>query len=176
MTERAVFLDRDGVINKAVVRDGRPFPPANVLELQLLPGVEEAIERLRGAGFKIIVVTNQPDVTRGVQEKEEVEAIHEEIKSKLRVDDIRVCYHDDPDGCDCRKPKPGLLTKAAEDFGIDLSSSFMVGDRWRDIDAGKEAGCKTILVEYGYAEKKATGYDRRVNSLAEAAEWIINNK
>jgi transaldolase len=171
---RAVFLDRDGVINRAVVRDGGPYPPSTVAELEVLPGVPDALARLRAAGFRLIVVTNQPDVARGVQARETVEAIHAELLARgLPLDGFRVCYHDGEDGCDCRKPKPGLLLAAAAEDGLDLSASFMVGDRWRDVEAGRRAGCTTVFIDYGYAEPEHGRPDVRVRSLVEAADWIL---
>jgi transaldolase len=171
--KRAVFLDRDGVVVRAWVRDGRPFPPADLREMEILPGVESALQRLRAAGFRLIVVTNQPDVARGTQSRAAVEAMNQRLLSQLPLDEIRVCYHDDRDGCDCRKPKPGLLTDAAREASIDLAQSFMVGDRWRDIEAGQRAGCRTVFIDYGYKEQQPERGDAVVASLAEAAQWIV---
>ncbi len=173
---RAVFLDRDGVINRAVVRAGRPFPPASVRDVEFLSGVAEAIEALRRAEFRIIVVTNQPDVAAGLQRRETVEAIHARLRASFPIDDIKVCYHADQDGCSCRKPKPGLLFEAATQWSLDLTRSFMVGDRWRDIEAGKAAGCKTILVDGGYAERRAERPDAVVASLLEASRVILSDR
>jgi D-glycero-D-manno-heptose 1,7-bisphosphate phosphatase len=173
---RAVFLDRDGVINRAVVRAGRPYPPASVEEMLFLPRAAEAIERLRGAGFRLIVVTNQPDVATGVQEREAVEAINDCIRRTTMVDDIKVCYHADEDNCACRKPKPGMLVEAAREWSLDLAQSFMVGDRWRDIVAGQAAGCKTILIHYDYDERRAENPDAVVGSLLEASDLILSGK
>lgn len=170
----AVFLDRDGVINAAVVVDGRPYPPASVDEFRLLPGVVEAIGRLRSAGFWVGVVTNQPDLARGRQAWATVQAIHDALRRQVTVDDIRVCPHDDADECPCRKPRPGLLQAAAAEFGLALSRSVMVGDRWRDIEAGRRAGCATVLVECHYAERRPDPPDVVVASLPEAAEWILS--
>lgn len=174
MTHRAVFLDRDGVINRAPVRDGRPYPPSGPEELEILPGVPEALERLRSAGYRLIVVTNQPDVARGRQRSETVEAIHAALLSALPLDEIRICYHDDFDECACRKPRPGLILDTARDGCVDLPSSFMVGDRWRDIEAGRRAGCTTIFIDYGYDEKQPDGPDACVRSLSEAVDWILS--
>lgn len=171
---RAVFLDRDGVLNRAIMRDGKPYPPSEPSEVEVLPGVISACTALRAAGFLVIVVTNQPDVARGTQRPEVVEAIHRVLRAQVPVDDIRVCYDDDADGCTCRKPQPGLLLKAAQEWHIDLAKSFMVGDRWKDIEAGRLAGCTTILIEYGYAESQRSVPDCRVHQLAEAVAWIIN--
>jgi D-glycero-D-manno-heptose 1,7-bisphosphate phosphatase len=170
---RAVFLDRDGVINRAVLRDGRPYPPATVETLELLPGVAEALARLHRAGYRLVVVTNQPDIARGTQDRSAVDSMHAALAAALPIDDFRVCDHDDSDGCDCRKPKPGLLRQAAQAADIDLGSSFMVGDRWRDIEAGRAAGCRTIFIEYGYNERRPHAPDAIVQSLAEAADWIL---
>jgi D-sedoheptulose 7-phosphate isomerase len=173
---RAVFLDRDGVINRTFVRDGKPFPPSTLQELEILPGVPEALEELKQYGYKLLVVTNQPDVARGKQSRQTIDAMHQALSARLPLDDIFVCYHTDQDKCDCRKPLPGMLFEAARKHNIDLAASFMVGDRWRDIEAGYNAGCKTILIDYGYSEKSpAQVPDLRVGSLREAADWIIRS-
>jgi D-glycero-D-manno-heptose 1,7-bisphosphate phosphatase len=171
--KRAIFLDRDGVLNRAIVRDGRPYPPRNVAELEILPGVELALRKLQTAGFLLIVVTNQPDVARGATTREDVEKINAALGSLLPIDEFRTCYHDGEAECDCRKPKPGALLAAAALHDIDLSRSYMVGDRWRDTEAGRRAGCKTIFVDYGYRERQPVAVDYRVASLSEAAEVIF---
>jgi D-glycero-D-manno-heptose 1,7-bisphosphate phosphatase len=169
----AVYLDRDGVINRAFVRDGRPHPPASLEELEILPGVPEALRTLRAHGYLTIVVTNQPDVARGTVSRTLVEAIHHRLRSELDLDAILTCFHDSADACDCRKPKPGLLLQAAADFDIDLPSSFMVGDRWSDMQAGQRAGCRTVFVDGKYAERAPDSFDFRVKSLIEAAGKIL---
>ncbi|MBI3457760.1 MAG: HAD family hydrolase [Candidatus Rokubacteria bacterium] len=173
---RAVFLDRDGVINEVLLRDGRPLAPSSVGEVRLRPGVAEAIGRLRRAGFLIVVVTNQPDVGKGLVRREAVEAIHEALRRQLPLDDLKVCYHVDADGCACRKPKPGLLLEAARERAIDLGQSVMVGDRWRDIAAGRAAGCRTVLVRASYDERPAERPDAVVDSLSEASAWILSGR
>jgi D-sedoheptulose 7-phosphate isomerase len=171
---RAVFLDRDGVINRVVVREGKPFPPATLQELEILPGVLEALHQLKQHGYKLVVVTNQPDVRRGTQSQATVEAMHQALSARLPLDDILVCYHTDQDKCDCRKPLPGMLLEAARKHNIDMATSFMVGDRWRDIEAGYNAGCRTILIDYGYSERPPDhAPDFRARSLHEAADWIL---
>jgi D-sedoheptulose 7-phosphate isomerase len=173
---RAVFLDRDGVINRPLVRDGKPFSPPTPQELELLPGVSEALHELKSHGYELLVVTNQPDVGRGKQSREALEAMHKALATSLPVDDILVCCHTDEDKCDCRKPLPGMLLEAGRRHNIDMASSFMVGDRWRDIEAGYNAGCKTILIDYGYSERPPDRVpDLRVGSLREAADWIIRS-
>ena len=169
----AVFLDRDGVINRAAVRDGKPYPPASLRDLEILPHVPEALNAMKAKGYSLVVVTNQPDVARGTSSRELVDRIHERLKSELDLDAILTCFHDDADECDCRKPKPGLLFRAAADLGIELSSSFMVGDRWRDVEAGKRAGCRTCFIDCGYDERPPSSCDFRVGSLIEASRVIL---
>ena len=172
LMKRAVFLDRDGVINRAIVRDDIPFPPANLDELEVLPGVPEALQKLHESNYLLIVVTNQPDVARGKTKEEEVEKMNARLLSLLPLDDIKTCYHDSSDRCFCRKPLPGSLIEAAKEHQIDLSKSFMVGDRWRDIEAGQTAGCKTFFINYHYAEKQPIMPDFTVSSLLEAQQII----
>ncbi|MDP8989656.1 MAG: HAD family hydrolase [Acidobacteriota bacterium] len=169
----AVFLDRDGVINQAIVRDGKPYPPLGVDELTIMADAAAALQSLKQAGFLLFVVTNQPDIARGKQTLAAVEAIHQALGEALPIDDFFLCPHDDADRCGCRKPRPGLLLEAAEKHRIDLSRSFMVGDRWRDIEAGAAAGCATIWIDFGYREKRSSAVpSATVNSLAAAAAWI----
>lgn len=171
--KRAVFLDRDGVINRAVVRGGKPYPPDSLSGLEILPGVPEALARLREAGFVNVIVTNQPDVATGRQRREVVEAMHEFLLSRLPVDAVKVCYHADADNCACRKPRPGMLLEAASELGIDLAASFMVGDRWRDVAAGQAAGCKCLFLDRGYREKLPEKPYVAVKSLLEAGDLIL---
>lgn len=173
MSSRAVFLDRDGVLNQAVVVHGRPYPPTSLENMVILPGVPEALADLRRAGFLLIVVTNQPDVARGKTPLSLVEAMNEHLRTSLPLDAVRTCFHDDVQNCGCRKPKPGLLVDAARDFGIDLAASFMVGDRWRDIEAGRQAGCRTVFIDYAYQEKRPEQFDFSAASFPEAASIIL---
>jgi D-glycero-D-manno-heptose 1,7-bisphosphate phosphatase len=170
----AVFLDRDGVLNRPIIRDGRPYPPATLEEFSVLPEVPGACDRLRRAGFVLLVVTNQPDIARGVQDRAVVDEIHRQLLCTLPIDRVYVCPHDDVDGCDCRKPGPGMLLEAARDLGLNLANSFMVGDRWRDVEAGRRAGCRTVFVDRGYSEQTPTDPDAAVSDLGEAAAWILS--
>lgn len=181
---RAIFLDRDGVLNASVVREGKPYPPAHVDEVVILPGVAQALARLNTAGYMLIVVSNQPDVARGSTTREEVEAINDAVNDAVNeavngqgrgslIDQFRMCYHDGPDDCHCRKPRPGMLTDAAREHGLDLASCYMVGDRWRDVEAGQRAGCATVFIDYGYDEKQPERCDIRAASLAEATDLIL---
>ncbi len=171
---RAVFLDRDGVLNRALVRDGLPYPPHDISELEILPGVVDALSLLKAAGFILITVSNQPDVARGTVQRENVESINAYLGERILMDKFIMCYHDSSDKCSCRKPNPGMLYTGATEFNIDLQNSFMVGDRWRDIEAGLNAGCKTIFIDYGYSERKPESYDFVANSLLEAAQIILS--
>ena len=168
-----VFLDRDGVLNRAVVRDGRPYPPANVADMEIAPEAPEALRRLKQAGFLLVVVTNQPDVARGTTPLIVAEAINARITDTMPVDAVEMCIHDDADRCDCRKPKPGMLVRSAARLQIDLAASVMVGDRWRDIEAGRAAGCRTVLVGDGYGEPATCAPDMTVAHMGEAATWIL---
>jgi D-glycero-D-manno-heptose 1,7-bisphosphate phosphatase len=172
---RAVFLDRDGVINRAIVRDGKPYAPATEDALEILPGVADALTRLRDAGFRLVVVTNQPDIARGTQRRETVDRMHARLQAELPIDEVRVCDHDDADGCECRKPHPGLLQAAARDAGLSLAESYMVGDRWRDVEAGRRAGCTTVFVDRQYDEPAPDRPAVVVHSLCEAADWILSH-
>ena len=172
---RAVFLDRDGVINEALVREGKPYPPNSLDEFRLLPGVKEACDRLKAAGFLLIVATNQPDVGRGLQRRETVEELNRWMCEQLPLDHVEMCCHPGrEEKCECRKPAPGMLVHAAGIFGIDLGRSYMVGDRWRDVDCGAAAGCTTIFIDYGYDEPLRKQPDFTGRSLAEAADLILS--
>ena len=170
---RAVFLDRDGVINRALVRGGRPYPPSTLSEVEILPGVRQAMLALRDKDWLLVVVTNQPDVARGTIPRAQVEEINAYLKQELPMDDFRTCFHDSDAGCSCRKPLPGALLEAARVHNIDLGASYMIGDRWRDTEAGASAGCKTFFIDYGYDEKQPESVDFRVSSLSEATDIIL---
>jgi D-glycero-D-manno-heptose 1,7-bisphosphate phosphatase len=166
---RAVFLDRDGVINRNEVLDGRPVGPESLAQFVILPGVREAIEAFAAAGFLVIVATNQPNISRDV-----ADAMHALLRKTLKVDDIKVCFHAEADNCACRKPKPGLLLEAAKERKLSLSQSWMIGDRWRDVEAGKAAGCRTVFIDHGYTnEPRPRDPDVIVRSLIEAVPFVI---
>jgi D-glycero-D-manno-heptose 1,7-bisphosphate phosphatase len=173
VSNRAVFLDRDGVLNAAVDVGGTPHPPSSLDDLQVLPGVADACAELTASGFVLLVVTNQPDIARGTADPAVVDAMNNRLMHELHLDGVLMCPHDDVDECRCRKPQPGLLIDAATRWDIDLSASYMVGDRWRDIEAGRRAGCATVLVDRSYSEQRARDFDVAVRDLSEAAEWIL---
>jgi len=172
MRRRAVFLDRDGVLNQAVVRDGKPYPPASKAEVVILPGVAEALRMLRSKGYVLIVVSNQPDVARGTTRRETVEAVNSLLGEKLPIDRFIMCYEDGDDS-ECRKPRPGMIFAGAAEFDVDLAASFMIGDRWRDMAAGVAAGCRTIFIDYNYAEVRPVFCDFEVRTFKEAANIVL---
>lgn len=170
----AVFLDRDGVLNHTFERGGVTHPPATPEEFEFLPGVEAACRRLHEAGFVLVVVTNQPDVARGTQTRAGVEALNDLVRQALPVRDVLSCFHDGPDNCACRKPRPGMLLEAARRWGLDLTRSVLVGDRWSDVVAGQAAGCRAVLVVTPHSGAERCRPDHRAADLSEAVEWILH--
>jgi len=174
----AVFLDRDGTLNRQVIRDGRPYPPATLEEFVLFPDVAAACARMAGAGYALVVATNQPDVGRGTQEQSVVEAMHARLRAWVpQIERVEVCYAPGLDRSAPpdrrRKPEPGMLLDAAAALGLDLGNSWMVGDRWRDIDCGLRAGVRTVFIDFGYAEELRAAPDFSVKTFAEAATVIL---
>jgi D-glycero-D-manno-heptose 1,7-bisphosphate phosphatase len=158
-------------LNEAIVRNGKPYPPRDLSEFMITYGAPAALEKLKREGFLLIVVTNQPDIARGKVSRVLVDRINAQLAATLPLDAIEVCEHDD-EQCDCRKPKPGMILRAREKLSVDLASSFMVGDRWRDIEAGRRAGCRTILIGHGYGETFPSAPTIKLASLPHAASWI----
>jgi D-glycero-D-manno-heptose 1,7-bisphosphate phosphatase len=173
----AVFLDRDGVLNRAIVRDGVTHPPGSLAEFELLPGVSEAVRTLADAGFKLVVVTNQPDVARGLQKRETVEEMNALLCRTLPILGVMTCYHDNADNCTCRKPKPGMILDAAHRFGLDVARSFLIGDRWSDVAAGQAAACRaSILIDTPYSSRERCVPDHVAADLSAAVGWILANR
>jgi D-glycero-D-manno-heptose 1,7-bisphosphate phosphatase len=171
---KAIFLDRDGVINHTVFRMGKPRAPYTFEEFSFIDGVSASIKAFKEAGYLIIVVTNQPDVSRGWVSRAQVDLINDHVKSCLPVDEIMACFHVDQDDCQCRKPRPGMLIEASKKWGIDLSQSFMVGDRMSDVEAGLKANCKTVLITDTLFSESETRPYYKCASLLEASFWIIS--
>jgi D-glycero-D-manno-heptose 1,7-bisphosphate phosphatase len=169
----AVFVDRDGVLNRVALVEGKPLPPRVVSDLSILPGTQMACRTLAAAGFLLVMVTNQPDIARGKTTRQTVDEINIKLARSLGLHAVKVCPHDDLDQCDCRKPKPGMLLRAASEWSVDLSASVMVGDRWRDIEAGRRAGCSTIWIRSKYDEPTGANADLVAVSLAAAVPWIL---
>lgn len=170
---RAVFLDRDGVVNQAINRGGKPHSPQKAEELIILNGVKDAVSLLHKNGFVTVVVTNQPDISRGDLSIELLSEFHRIISAETGIKNFYICHHDDKEDCECRKPRIGLITNAARELDLDLSKSFLVGDRWKDIEAGQRAGCRCFFVDYHYSERRPTPPFHTVTSLLEAVEIIM---
>jgi len=171
MKHRAVFLDRDGVINKVILKDGKPYSPRKIDEFVINDGIKEVVQHLKERGFKVFIVSNQPDLARGEITQDVLDTMTQKVKSEIPIDDIYICPHDDHHKCSCRKPRPGMLLQAAQKWGIDLTESFLIGDTWKDMEAGKAAGCKTILLDAPYNQDVQS--DFRVKSVSEFID-IIN--
>ena len=176
----AVFLDRDGVLNRPIIRGGFPFPPERIDDFELYPAVTESCAQLKAAGFLLIVVSNQPDVGRGSQSRQAIEAMHERLRAAVpALDAIEVCYHAGArhgEPCDCRKPKPGMLLRAAASHDIDLLRSFLVGDRWRDVNCAHAAGCRAVFIDHGYREPLREKPEFIVGDFSEAVAIILENR
>ena len=164
----AAFLDRDGVLNASIMLNGAPCPPRRVSEVEILPGVREAIDLLIQNDYLPIVITNQPDVSRGSKSISDIKQINEHIGIEIGLTNFYICPHDDDDLCACRKPMPGLIQLAVKELGIDLSKSFLVGDRWRDVQAGQAMNLPSFFIDYSYNESQPNQPFTRVNSLLEA--------
>jgi D-glycero-D-manno-heptose 1,7-bisphosphate phosphatase len=172
-SHKAVFLDRDGIINKVLIKEGKVCSPRTMAEFEWMDDIIESVKIFKEIGFKIIVVTNQPDIARGKMAKEILAAMTNLIYSTLMVDDVLVCPHDDLDGCNCRKPSPGLILEASGKWDVDCRQSFMIGDSWKDMSAGRAAGCTTILIDQYYNQGTEGHY--RVKDLKGAVEIIVNS-
>lgn len=167
----AVYLDRDGVINSVIIHDGKVFSPRSRDEFRIIEGTAQAVQALQEAGFKVMVVTNQPDIARGLLSKADLDWMTDRVLSEIHVDELFVCPHDDHDGCTCRKPQPGMLLQGAEKWDVDLARSFMIGDSWKDMAAGHQAGCTCILIDAPYNQDIVCDY--RVKDLKSAAALIM---
>jgi D-glycero-D-manno-heptose 1,7-bisphosphate phosphatase len=179
VVQRAVFLDRDGVINRPVVRNGQPRPPFRVEDFELYDDVTEGCARLKAAEFLLVVITNQPDVGRGTQSREAVEAMHAKMQSALpSLDRIEICYHAGErygEPCDCRKPRPGMVLRAAAELKIDVCASYVIGDRWRDINCARASGCRAIFIERGYEESLHEAPDFTVANFGDAVNALLHD-
>ena len=170
---RAVYLDRDGVINEVIFRGGdnsKPIAPWKIEEFKIVQGIKKPLEMLRKMGFHLFVVTNQPDIAKGMVKSSTVKKMNDIISNELPIDEIMVCSHIDSDNCNCRKPKPGMIISLAKKWGINLENSFLIGDNWKDIESGKAAGCRTILIDKLY--NKTVTADYRVENLTMSVELV----
>lgn len=174
---KAIFLDRDGVLVVPHFREGRSFAVRSLKEFRLYPESYEALSLLKKAGFILIVVTNQPDIGAKIIAQDTVDQMHTILARDLPIDHISVCPHTKEQSCRCRKPLPGLLNKAATDLGIDLARSYMVGDRASDVEAGQRVGCQTIFIDLGYtSEVKPISASFSCKNVLDAAHWIIKQE
>jgi len=170
----AVFLDRDGVVCMPIIRNGKPYPPSSTKELKIIQGLEEAAHSFYKANLEVVIITNQPDIGNGHTTFAEVNKINEKIMNKTGIEHFYICPHIESDSCLCRKPKAGLLIKSAFELGISLQKSYLIGDRWKDIEAGQKVGCDTYFIDYSYSEKKPTPPYTKVTSVLEASRIILN--
>jgi len=177
--QRAVFLDRDGVLNRVAVFNGTPHPPSSLEEFELYGDVPEGCARLKAANFLLVVITNQPDVGRGTQSRENVEAMNLKMQSALPLlDRIEICYHAGErygQPCGCRKPRPGMILRAAAELNIDPKRSYVIGDRWRDVDCARAAGCRAILIRRGYNEPLHEAPDFTVANFNDAVSAVLRD-
>ena len=177
-TRKAVFLDRDGVLVREMARDGKCYTPLALEEMEIMPGVRQAAQILRAHGFLIFVVTNQPDIARGKLARAVLEEMHarlwEALGGKPVVSDIYVCPHDNQDACECRKPKPGMLLRAAAQWNLDLGKCFFIGDHSRDMGAGRAAGCRTVLIRKDY--NQGTEADEIACDLEDAVRRVMGGR
>lgn len=175
MLAKAVFFDRDGVLNEALYRDGKAYAPLLLEEMIILPVVAKVVRELSTAGFLIFVFSNQPDVSRGTLDPKILDQMNQKLMKEVPgIREIFICPHDNHHQCECRKPKPGMIVEASKKWGIDLQKSFAVGDRKKDIEAGKTAGCKTVLIDAPYNQEAEPDY--RANGLQDACDWILKQK
>ena len=170
---KAIFLDRDGVLNKSLIENGKPKAPKKKLDLELLPKVPEALAMLRSHNFELVVITNQPDLANGSISEKDLTEIHDVIKLHTKLENFYVCPHSDADNCECRKPKTGLILSAIADLNLSINGSFLVGDRWRDIQAGQSVGLTCFYIDYSYAEEKPRPPFIEVASLMDATKIIL---
>ncbi len=169
---KAFFFDRDGILNQSIIKNQKPYSPNIPNELKLNREFLPFIKNLKKKKFIIIVVTNQPDIKRGKMTKYSLKTINTKIKNFFLIDEIYVCIHDINDKCSCRKPKPGMLKKASKKWDIDLKKSFLVGDRFKDIQAGNSVGCTTIFIDYNYNETKPKSYDYKYKNISKMIKEI----
>ena len=169
--KRAVFLDRDGVVNEVVFRNGEVASPRSLEEFTWTEDIQKAINQLKSASFLVFIITNQPDIARKKMDPLFLDQVSKLIHQELPIDEIVVCPHDNQDNCPCRKPKPGMILTLAQKWNIDLSQSFLIGDSWKDMSAGKAANCKTILIQRDY--NLETEADFKVKNMASATDLIF---
>lgn len=171
---KALFLDRDGTLNLPIMRDGVPYSPRTLKEVDFFPDIEIALKLFRDLDFVPIIITNQPDVARKLVTKEKALEINRYIQERLGIEHAFACFHDDLDLCLCRKPKPGLIHEAMNLLKIEIKRSYMIGDRWKDVEAAQSVGCPAYFIDSGYTEQMPIEPYIRVSSVLEAAISVRN--
>jgi D-glycero-D-manno-heptose 1,7-bisphosphate phosphatase len=175
-SRRAVFLDRDGVLTIPEFRNGRSYAPRRLEDFRLYPDAVKSVQDLKAAGFVVIVVTNQPDVGAGLVDIGVIEEMHRRLRNAVAVDDIEVCYETSEQASERRKPGPGMLIDAARTWAIDISASYLVGDRASDVEAAERAGCTALFIDLAYEEPLPVAQAVTVGSLREATDWILRRE
>ena len=170
--KKIAFFDRDGVLNKTLIKQRKPIAPRNINEFKINLQAKEIISYLKSNDYIVIVVTNQPDIGNGLVEKKVVYQMNQRLKSNLLIDDIFVCFHSQKDNCNCRKPRTGLFEKALKKYNVDKAKSFIIGDRFSDIEAGFNFKIKTILLGNGYSESHKIKPDFKILNLKEIKKII----
>jgi D-glycero-D-manno-heptose 1,7-bisphosphate phosphatase len=176
LKKRCVFLDRDGVINQSIIVNKKPFSPRTKSEFKFIPNIKNLISKIVELNFYTIIITNQPDIATAHLDEEMLKYFHDKIRRKIPITDIFVCRHISSQNCFCRKPKPGLILEAAKKYNIDLKKSYLIGDRWKDINAANEVGCHSIFIDYDYTEKLETKPNNHVKSMAEACDVFFKKE
>jgi D-glycero-D-manno-heptose 1,7-bisphosphate phosphatase len=176
MKNKAVFFDRDGVLNFSEIKNRKPYPPKNADNLIIVENAKELLNELKNQKFLLICITNQPDFSRGTRTLQNIQQSNDKVSKTLNLDDLFCCLHDNKDNCSCRKPKPGMIFEAEKKWNIDLTKSFLIGDRKSDIEAGISANLKTIFIDYDYDEEKPNKYDFKCSNLQQAVSFILNEK
>ena len=174
--KKAIFLDRDGVLSKTSLVNGKSFAPRNLRDFKLYSDSTQSVKKLKSIGFMVFVVTNQPDVGKKLISRSTLEQMHNKLKKKTHVDGIYVCVHRQDENCYCRKPNPGMILDAAKKHHIDWKKSFVVGDRASDIEAGQKANCRTIFLKKKYYENAPTKQEATFLNLREATNYILKQE
>jgi D-glycero-D-manno-heptose 1,7-bisphosphate phosphatase len=170
---KAIFFDRDGVLNKTLLKNGKPYAPRNIKDFKIISDAYSILSYLKSLNYLMFVVTNQPDVGNGYMDKIIVEEMHEMILDQLPIQEIFTCYHSQKDNCSCRKPKTGMLEKAHKKFNLNIKDCFIVGDRFSDIEAGQKFKFQTVMIGTGYGEKPLAKPDFNIDKLEDLRSIIF---
>lgn len=169
--KRAVFIERDGILNEVQAGPNHPISPMTMEEFRVNEKAKIPIKKLKDAGFVLIVTTNQPGISRGYQSRRDLDYMHDHLRRNFPVDDILVCAHEESDECPCRKPRPGLLIESAFKWQINLDQSYVISDKWQDAEAARTAGCTSLLLKSPWIGQGH--HDFVLPSLKEIANKII---